>query len=50
MNNYFPLDNEIKYELKLDNDKILLPIIRAFLGILSLLCLYLTFYFAGLCT
>ena len=44
------MDNEIKNEFILDNDKILLPIIRAVLGILSLLCLYLAFYFAGLCT
>jgi len=49
INDYVPLDNQIKYELILDNDKISLPIIRAILGLLSLLCLYLAFYYAGLC-
>ena len=48
INDYVPLDNQIKYELILDNDKILLPIIRAILGLLSLLCLYLAFYYINI--
>ena len=44
------VDNqEIKQKFKFNIDIIFLPINRALLGLLSLICLYLAFYFSGLC-